>query len=321
MLCVRRAVDNASILNIYCYPVKSMMGEALSEADIGEAGITGDRGWAVRDEKLGGIRGGKKIPQLMTLTAQSGSTAPLITAPDGESASASSEGINGWLSDKLNHPVTLWPLLPADQLGHYRRGAPDTEDFEQELRAVFGRLPEEPLPDLTGFEELLEFESPPGTYFDAFPISIMSQQSLATMNQLDGESKFDVRRFRPNLLVDIPDTDHPFPEQAWVGRMLSIGSVKLKIDMACPRCSMTTHGFDDLPRDTEIMRKLVANSEGNLGIYASVVTPGAVKPGDRIDISHTLTKRETNTKQLQDWRHSYQHTRSLLETGMDRGGS
>ena len=278
-------MDNASILNIYRYPVKSMMGEALSEADIGEAGITGDRGWAVRDEKRGGIRGAKKIPQLMTLTAQSGSTAPLITAPDGESASASSEGINGWLSDKLNHPVTLWPLPPADQLSHYRRGAPDTEDFEQELRAVFGRLPEEPLPDLTGFEELLEFESPPGTYFDAFPISITSQQSLATMNQLDGGSKFDVRRFRPNLLVDIPDTDHPFPEQAWVGRMLSIGSVKLKIDMTCPRCSMTTHGFDDLPRDTEIMRKLVANSEGNLGIYASVVTPGAVKPGDRIDIS------------------------------------
>ena len=278
-------MDNASILNIYRYPVKSMMGEALSEADIGEAGITGDRGWAVRDEKRGGIRGAKKIPQLMTLTAQSGSTAPLITTPDGESASASSEGINGWLSDKLNHPVTLWPLLPADQLNHYRRGAPDTEDFEQELRAVFGRLPEEPLPDLTGFEELLEFESPPGTYFDAFPISITSQQSLATMNQLDGGSKFDVRRFRPNLLVDIPDTDHPFPEQAWVGRMLSIGSVKLKIEMTCPRCSMTTHGFDDLPRDTEIMRKLVANSEGNLGIYASVVTPGAVKPGDRIDIS------------------------------------
>ena len=123
-------------------------------------------------------------------------------------------------------------------------------DFEQELRAVFGRLPEEPLPDLTGFEELLEFESPPGTYFDAFPISIMSQQSLATMNQLEGESRFDVRRFRPNLLVDIPDTDHPFPEQAWVGKTLSIGSVKLRIDMTCPRCSMTTHGFDDLPRDT-----------------------------------------------------------------------
>ncbi|CAI8348076.1 MAG: Uncharacterised protein [Halieaceae bacterium] len=277
-------MSNVSVANIYRYPVKSMMGEALSEADIGEFGIAGDRGWAVRDEKRGGIRGGKKIPQLMTLAAQSGPAAPLITAPDGDSASASSGGINEWLSDKLNHPVTLWPLLPAEQLDHYRRGAPDTEDFEQELRAVFGRLPDEPLPDLTGFEELLEFESPPGTYFDAFPISVMSQQSLATMNQLNGDSLFDVRRFRPNLLVDISGSDHPFPEQAWVGKTLSIGSVKLKIEMTCPRCSMTTHGFDDLPQDAQIMRKLVANSEGNLGTYASVVQAGKVFAGDSVSV-------------------------------------
>ncbi|MBL6812421.1 MAG: MOSC domain-containing protein [Luminiphilus sp.] len=277
-------MSNTSVTNMYRYPVKSMMGEALSEADIGKAGIAGDRGWAVRDEKRGGIRGGKKIPQLMTLAAQSGPAAPLITAPDGDSASASSEGINEWLSDKLNHPVTLWPLLPAEQLDHYRRGAPDTEDFEQELRAVFGRLPDEPLPDLTGFEELLEFESPPGTYFDAFPISVMSQQSLATMNQLNGDSLFDVRRFRPNLLVDISGSDHPFPEQAWVGKTLSIGSVTLKIEMTCPRCSMTTHGFDDLPQDAQIMRKLVANSEGNLGTYASVVQAGKVFAGDSVSV-------------------------------------
>ena len=277
-------MSNTSVTNMYRYPVKSMMGEALSEADIGKAGIAGDRGWAVRDEKRGGIRGGKKIPKLMTLAAQSGPAAPLITAPDGDSASASSEGINEWLSDKLNHPVTLWPLLPAEQLDHYRRGAPDTEDFEQELRAVFGRLPDEPLPDLAGFEELLEFESPPGTYFDAFPISVMSQQSLATMNQLNGDSLFDVRRFRPNLLVDISGSDHPFPEQAWVGKTLSIGSVKLKIEMTCPRCSMTTHGFDDLPQDAQIMRKLVANSEGNLGTYASVVQAGKVFAGDSVSV-------------------------------------
>ena len=277
-------MSTASVATIYRYPVKSMMGETLSEADIGEAGIPGDRGWAVRDEKRGGIRGGKKIPQLMTLAAQSGTAAPLITAADGDSASASSERINDWLSGKLNHPVTLWPLLPADQLDHYRRGAPDTEDFEQELRAVFGRLPDEPLPDLAGFEELLEFESPPGTYFDAFPISIISQQSLNTMDQLEGESRFDVRRFRPNLLVDVPGSDHPFPEQAWVGKTLAIGSVTLKIDTTCPRCAMTTHGFDDLPQDPQIMRKMVANSEGNLGIYASVVKVGKVATGDSVSV-------------------------------------
>ena len=277
-------MSTASVASIYRYPVKSMMGETLSEADIGEAGIPSDRGWAVRDEKRGGIRGGKKIPQLMTLAAKSGTAAPLITAADGNSASASYERINDWLSGKLNHPVTLWPLLPADQPDHYRRGAPDTEDFEQELRAVFGRLPDEPLPDLAGFGELLEFESPPGTYFDAFPISIISQQSLNTMNQLEGESRFDVRRFRPNLLVDVPGSNHPFPEQAWVGKTLAIGNVTLKIDTTCPRCAMTTHGFDDLPQDPQIMRKLVANSEGNLGIYASVVKVGKVATGDSVRV-------------------------------------
>ena len=261
-----------------------MMGETLSEADIGEAGIPGDRGGAVWDEKRGGIRGGKKIPQLMTLAAKSGTAAPLITAADGDSASASSERINDWLSGKLNHPITLWPLLPADQLDHYRRGAPDTEDFEQELRAVFGRLPDEPLPDLAGFGELLEFESPPGTYFDAFPISIISQQSLNTMNQLEGESRFDVRRFRPNLLVDVPGSDHSFPEQVWVGKTLAIGSVALRIDTTCPRCAMATHGFDDLPQDPQIMRKLVANSEGNLGINASVLKVGKVATGDSVSV-------------------------------------
>ena len=104
------------------------------------------------------------------------------------------------------------------------------------------------------------------------------------MDQLEGESRFDVRRFRPNLLVDVPGSDHPFPEQAWVGKTLAIGSVTLKIDTTCPRCAMTTHGFDDLPQDPQIMRKMVANSEGNLGIYASVVQAGRVSAGASVSV-------------------------------------
>ena len=278
-------MTDTKLTDIFRYPVKSMMGETLNHAELTATGIPGDRAWAVRDERRGGIRGGKKIPQLMTLAARTGLGAPSITAPDGESVAANSEYVNVWLSDKLAHPVTLWPLLPAGRLDHYRRGAPDTDDFEQELRTVFGRLPNEPLPDLTGFEKLLEFESPPGTYFDAFPLSIMSHQSLHSLNQLEGPSEFDVRRFRPNLLVDIPGAEDPFPEQVWVGAKISIGGAELRIESTCPRCSMTTHGFDTLPRDTNIMRALVKLGGGNLGIYASVVTPGEVKPGDRIDIS------------------------------------
>ena len=112
----------------------------------------------------------------------------------------------------------------------------------------------------------------------------MSRQSLENMDQLDSECRFDVRRFRPNLLIDIPGSEHPFPEQLWVGATLSVGSVVLKIESTCPRCSMTTHGFADLPRDTQVMRNLVGHSEGNLGIYASVQKAGSLSINDAIEV-------------------------------------
>ena len=86
-----------------------MMGETLRETDIERPAYRVIGAGRCGMSKGGGIRGGKKIPQLMTLVAQSGS-APLIIAPCGDSALASAEGINDWLSGKLNHPVTLWPL-------------------------------------------------------------------------------------------------------------------------------------------------------------------------------------------------------------------
>ena len=267
------------------YPVKSMLGESLSETAVGEKGIPGDRSWATRDEQRGGIRGGKKLPQLMMFSAATGAgSAPMITAPDGDTCAATSDEVHRWLSEKLDHPVTLWPLLPAENLDHYRRGAPDDEDFEQELRSVFGRLPDEPIPDLTMFAEVLEFESPPGTYFDAFPILVMTYQSMATLAKRHPKGQFDARRFRPNLLVDAVDDTSPFPEQTWIGKQLRIGDVVLEIVGTCPRCSMTTHATSDLPRDTSIMRHLVKEAEGNLGVYVKVVTAGTLKLGQALEV-------------------------------------
>ena len=267
------------------YPIKSMLGESLSEAVLGEKGIPGDRIWATRDEQRGGIRGAKKLPDLMLFSAATGAgAAPVITAPDGDTCAANSEAVHSWLTEKLDHRVTLWPLLPAENLDHYRRGAPDSEDFEQELMAVFGRIPGEPIPDLTMFAEVLEFESPPGTYFDAFPILIMTYQSMASLAQRHPDGQFDSRRFRPNLLIDAVDDTSPFPEQAWNGKQLRMGDAVLEVVGPCPRCSMTTHATGDLPRDTSIMRHLVKEADGNLGVYAKVVTTGTVKPGQSLEL-------------------------------------
>jgi uncharacterized protein YcbX len=280
-----------TITQLFRFPVKSMMGENHDALTIGPNGTLGDRVWALRDEKRGGIRGGKKIPKLMTLSASfvgdvsdSGSSAALITSADGDGIETGNADIDAWLSKKLDHPVTLWPLLPADQLDHYRRGAPDSDDFEQELREIFARTPEEPLPDLEMVAEVMEYESPPGTYFDAFPILIISKQSLASMSDHRPESEFDVSRFRPNIVVDCADSDSPFPEESWTGKKVQIDDVVLEIVGACPRCAMTTHGFADLPKDPGIMRALVEANGGNLGVYARVITPGVIKNNSTLQI-------------------------------------
>ncbi len=207
------------------YPVKSMGGELLEEAELTAGGLAGDRAWAVRDEVGGGIRGAKKIPALMTLRAryakppaEQGSSPAEILFPDGSMLSTGDPDINDRLSKAVDQAISLWPLLPAEALDHYRRGAPTHQDFEQELRAIFGRTPDEPLPDLSIFPpELLQYESPPGSYFDAYPLLLLTESSLLEMQNRAPESLFDARRFRPNFLISDTVSSSPFPDREWHG--------------------------------------------------------------------------------------------------------
>lgn len=285
-------MEVGQIKEIRRYPVKSMGGELLDEIELGLRGLPGDRVWAVRDEVRGGIRGGKKIPALMGLQARyvnppsaEGSSPAEITLPDGSTVGTGDPDVNDRITKAIDYSVTLWPLLPAAALDHYRRGAPAHEDFEQEMRAMFGRAPDEPLPDLSVFPpELIEFESPPGTYFDAFPLLLLTQTALRSMQEKAPDVRFDVRRFRPNFVISDSGSSAPFPEQEWCGRRLQIGDAIVEVTVDCPRCVMTTHGFEDLPKDPQVMRALVQASGGILGVYAKVEKPGRVRAGDSIEL-------------------------------------
>lgn len=284
-------MNAGTITGIYRYPVKSMGGETLEQTELLERGLPGDRAWAVRDEERGGIRGGKRFPELMQCSASyeteppaEGSSRAMVTLPDGRNLAIDDASTPEELSLLVDSPVTVWPLLPADRLDHYRRGAPVLEDMEAEFRRVFGRTDDEPLPDISKFPEfVMEFESPPGTYFDAFPIMIMSTESLAFLQNSAADQNFDIRRFRPNILVETQSTA-AFPEREWIGRKMRLGSAELEITMGCPRCVMTTHGFDDIAKDARIMRSLVKLADGDLGVYATISRHGTVEVGDAAEL-------------------------------------
>ncbi len=277
-----------TIASAHRYPLKSAQGESVESLDLVASGALGDRAWAVRDEVRGGIRGAKKIASLMNLAARfveeptpaNPTPAIKIGFPNGESCFSTDADCARLLSEALDHEVTLWPLQPAEDLDHYRRGAPDSEDFMEELRDIFGRTESEPLPDFSIFPpEILEFESPPGTYLDAFPLLLATNQSLEQLANLCPDSQIDMRRFRPNLVVDSTQPGL-WPEFEWVGRRMQLGSALLEITAACPRCVMVTRGFADLAQDRTVLRRIVAEANQNFGVYATVITNGRVSVGD-----------------------------------------
>src|SRR5262249_57332031 len=128
-----------------------MGGEQIERCMVGERGLPGDRGWALRDEVAGEIRGAKKFPQLLRCAAryleepQAGRIpAAEITLPDGTRVRSDDPHAAARLSDLVGKRVTLWPLRPAEDLAHYRRSLPADPDMLSELRGIFGRLEDAP---------------------------------------------------------------------------------------------------------------------------------------------------------------------------------
>jgi uncharacterized protein YcbX len=276
------------VSQLWRYPVKSMVGGRVESVVLDELGVVGDRTWAVRDLERGGIRGAKKIGALMRLAARDIEDGQVeITLPDGSTVRTTDADVDDRVSAALDHRVRLEALRPADDLDHYRRGDPDSDDMVAELRGIFGRDDDEPFPDFAVFPPIIaEFESPPGTYYDAFPLMVMSEAALAALAAALPGSNVDVLRFRPSLVVDTGDggadaSTPGHPEFDWTGRRATIGGATIEFGAPCPRCVMVTREVgNDIPADRAVLRHIVRDLDQNLGIYATIVTPGAISVGD-----------------------------------------
>lgn len=303
------------VREVWRYPLKSMAGERLEASGVGARGLYGDRGWALRDEAAGEIRGAKISPALMLCAARyrgrpSEDGAPThadITLPDGTLTATDAPDVNERLSELLGRRVTLWPLRPATDRAHYRRampaarlvgllsrsrsfrrlalGAMRVAGLDGKLRKDFGREPGEPMPDLSGLPaEVFEFTSSPGTYFDAFPVHLLTTASLEALARLNPDSAWDARRFRPNFLIEAAEGVEGLVEAGWSGRSLRVGGLVLKCEMSTPRCSMTIQAQAGLPKDPRVLRTIVREAKQSVGVYAVVQSPGTVSVGDAVEL-------------------------------------
>jgi hypothetical protein len=116
--------------------------------------------------------------------------------------------------------------------------------------------------------------------FDTFPLSVVTTQTLSRLGEMVGD-RLDVSRFRPNLLVEAAH-DAPFQEDDWVGRVLQIGGLRMRIDKRDGRCVVITIDPATAVRTPEILRTVARERQGCLGVYGSTVTPGRVAIGDAV---------------------------------------
>jgi len=281
-----------SLEELWRYPVKGMCGEQLGSAHIGEQGLNGDRGWAIRDTARGEIQSCKFRPQLLMCAArypggeaEEVSDVVEVTFPDGQRLGSEDPAIHGKLTALTGHVSSLERLRPASDVDFYRRYMPDAVSWKQELEATFEREPGEPLPDFSQVPpEAFHHVSLPGTFFLVTPIHILSRATLSRLRQMNAASDWAASRFRPNLLVEAFDSEDPFPERSWVGRRLAVGDGLLECVMATPRCGAITRAQPGLGADAQMLRTVVKQADQNVGVYANVIKAGAVSAGDALYI-------------------------------------
>ena len=280
------------VREIWRFPVKSMQGGRLSSARVSVTGIQGDRAWAMRDEARQEVQWGKKYPQLMQCQAVyleepggEGAAPVAITFPDGETVRSDAPAVHEHLSRLIEGKASLWPIQPAENKGFYRRYKPDAAQFQQEMADAFAREPGEPLPDLAQFPEvLMDYVSVPGTFFDNEAIHLMTTASLSHMQGLDPDASWDVRRFRPNFLIETPTGISGLAENAWIGKRIRLGQVILEISAPTPRCGMTVRAQGDLGFDRMILRNIVRHADQCLGVGAHCREAGEVHEGDAVEL-------------------------------------
>jgi hypothetical protein len=116
--------------------------------------------------------------------------------------------------------------------------------------------------------------------FDTFPLSVITTQSIDRLSEMVG-ARLDVQRFRPNILVEAAAAA-PFAEDAWVGCILRIGGMRMRVDKRDGRCVVITIDPVTTERNPAILRAVAGDRQGCLGVYGTTVEPGRVAVNDPV---------------------------------------
>lgn len=291
----------ATVTSLHRFPVKSMLGEDLDVAEVGPAGLPGDRAYAVvdaDDETVASAKQPRKWAGLLGMRATFDGTpaigaAPppvVITLADGQTVRSDDAGVDEVLSGALGRAVRLVVRPPAQ--ARFEELWPDIDGLAP-ARFIAGTTTSHEDDEPVSTIGLAAF-APAGTFFDLATVHLLSTATLARLAGAAPDSDFDHRRYRPNLVLDVAGAS--FAEDGWVGTDLALGDqAVLTVTMPTMRCVMTTLAQTGprggLAEDRDTLRTIARENRRAIegmgtwacaGVYADVAAAGVVRIGDPV---------------------------------------
>ncbi len=155
-----------SVVSLWRYPVKSMMGEELNATEVTERGLLGDRAYALVDSSDGKVATAKnprKWPRLFDFRANfieparaSVKLPPVrITLPNSTTVTSDDGDLNQILSKALDREVTL---------GAAQHGAVNAEEYWPDMEGLDHR------------DTVTDFTLPEETFFDCAMVHPLSSK-------------------------------------------------------------------------------------------------------------------------------------------------
>ncbi len=261
-----------SVVSLWRYPVKSMLGEELNTVAVTERGLAGDRAYALLDPSTGKIASAKnpvKWGKLFECHAALDGPAARITLPGGAVVTSDQADVDQVLSEALGREVKFLATAPQD---------PVLEEYWPDIDGLAHRR--------IVTDEAIAGAAPPGTFFDCATTHLLTTATLDRFAELYPPGRFEIPRFRPNIVIE-PASEKGFVENVWLGRTLAFGEeVQLRVIGPCPRCVMTTLAQGDLPPDPGILRTAAQHNRvqnlPSVGVYAVVERGGLLRRGDTV---------------------------------------
>jgi uncharacterized protein YcbX len=243
-------VADLRVLELWRHPVKSLGGELLDAAVLGEEGLAGDRQWALFDVGTGFGLTARRVPELLMGSARCAADGGVeVLLPDG-TATADDAVLSAWLGREV-------ALRHASATG----GRPRYESPEDDVAAAEGPVP--------GW---YPWRGAAGAFHDD-PDARVSLVSTGTLGA------WDRRRFRANVVLEGTGED------ALVGRRLRVGDAGLRISGRIPRCVMVTRPqAGGIERDTGVLKTIHRERGGALAVGALVERGGTVRAGDVLTV-------------------------------------